>query len=95
MKLLNIFKRKRINYAAENMRTIRSRIADRENDVYKAVALINRPCTAREIAKFLNLDSASVTPRLPRLVRKDRIQIFDRKRGIDGIYRNRYVTKHF
>lgn len=93
MNLLNIFKRKQINYQAENMKVVNRKLAERQDAVYKAVALIGYPCNGRQIARFMGEDSASVTPRLAELVKKGRIHVKFTKRGLDNKWRKYYVTK--
>jgi DNA-binding MarR family transcriptional regulator len=93
--IVKIFKRKQINQQRENYKRVKQKLSENQDAVYTAVALIGYPCTGRQVARFLGWDSASVTPRLAELVKKDRIYVADVKRGLDKKYRKLYATKHF
>lgn len=80
--LEKIFKRK-VNYQRENYAVTRATLAIRQNEVYKAVALMAVPCTGRQIARFMGRDSASITPRLSELVRKGRLTVAYTKKSLD------------
>jgi DNA-binding MarR family transcriptional regulator len=89
--LKNLFKRAK-SQKADDMEVIRRRISKNQEMVYRAVVTVDRPCNGRTVADQLGWDSASVTNRLAELVRKGRIVIHHRKRGLDGIWRNYYVA---
>lgn len=96
MRLLNIFKRKQaVNYQRENYKVVKQKLGERQQEVYAAVALIGHPCTARQVARFLKWDSASVTPRLAELARKERVKVVDVKQGLDRKWRKYYTATQF
>lgn len=89
--LSNLFKRNK-SRAAETMEAVNQRISRNQEQVYRAVVTIGRPCNGRMVSDYLGWDSASVTNRLAELCKKGRLAVHHRKRGLDGIWRNFYVA---
>jgi Mn-dependent DtxR family transcriptional regulator len=73
------------------------RLTENEEAVLAAVRaaseLLSRPVNGREVARQLKWDSASVTNRLSELTKKGKLKIAYRKKGLDGLWRNYYVTR--
>ena len=93
MNLLELFtKRSAKRKRAENMAALRKKLSQTQENVYQAVLAIESPCNGRAIARHMQTDSASVTPRLYELVRKGRLRVAYSKRGLDGHWRKYYVT---
>lgn len=92
--ILHIFKRtpSKKQRDRETMEAVNQHINRSQEQVYKAVALLHRPCNGRMVSSFMGVDSATVTPRLAELVKKGRIKIDHRKKGLDGVWRNYYIT---
>lgn len=89
--LEKIFKRK-VNYQRENAKAIRAKLNENQDAVFKAVKELARPVNGRQVARHLNWDSASVTPRLAELVKKGRLIVAFPQKGLDGIWRKYYVV---
>jgi hypothetical protein len=76
----------------ETMEAVNKTRAFNQESVFRAVEQIKYPCNGLAIARHLNFDSARVTPRLSDLVKKGRLLVKYRKRGLDGKWRNFYVV---
>lgn len=74
------------------MKIVEGRKSKSQEQVYEAAKQLNTPCNGRMVATFLGWDSASVTNRLSELVKKDRLKVAYRKRGLDGMWRKYYVV---
>jgi hypothetical protein len=91
MNLLNMFKRKQTTTKTD-MQAIRARVARSQEQVYKAVGEINHPVNGLAIARYMHVDSASITPRLAELTRKGKLRVAFTKHGLDGRIRKFYVV---
>lgn len=78
----------------DNMKAVAKRISKNQEAVYQAVKAYGRPINGLALAKLMSYDSASVTPRLSELVKKDRLKVAYTKHGLDGKTRNFYEVKH-
>lgn len=91
MSLLARFKRKP-KTTETDMKTIRARVARSQEQVYKAVGEINHPVNGLAIARYMHVDSASITPRLAELTKKGKLKVAFTKHGLDGRIRKFYVV---
>jgi hypothetical protein len=76
---------------SDNMEVVHKRVARNQEAVYRAVERLKHPVTCRTISRYMDTDSACVSPRLTELVRKGRLAIAYRKQGLDHIWRAYYV----
>lgn len=94
MGFLRLFKRRQMSkkQGHDSTEAVKRRLSIHQEGVYKAVKEIGRPVNGLAIAQYMHVDSASVTPRLAELVKKNRLRVHHTKRGLDGIYRRFYVV---
>lgn len=89
MNLLQLFKRKQTTVKPD-MVAIRKQIARSQESVFKAVYEINKPVNGLAIARYMHVDSASITPRLAELTKKGKLKVAYTKHGLDGRVRRFY-----
>lgn len=80
----------------EDMEAIRPRLLDSSRAIYKAMTELNtglrRPVTAVEIAGYLGVDSAKVTPRMPRMIKKGQVKVAYWAKHSDRRWRKYYIA---
>lgn len=78
----------------EDMKVIQQRLVTTSQSIYKATLELNealrRPVTAVEVAGYLSIDSARVTPRMPGLIKKKLVVVDHWEKHSDRRWRKYY-----